>query len=341
MSNMGSCVVPSEVSRHKCLIYDGHPSQQLSVVVPFLTTALQNNWRCLYLGNPEMLRLVDGALKQHGIDTASAMKRGALLFSSERDHLKDGSFDAKAMIKGLCELIDNAVQDGFEGLCATGDMRWELGPDRNFDGLIEYEALLEQVFRDKPLIGLCQYHRDTIPPRTLKDALITHRSLYFGGDLNEDNVFYMPPEILLESNENAPDAKHGEWMCEQIMRVMQAERTRDQALAALEELNRNLERRVQERTEQLQVANRELEAFSYSVSHDLRAPLRAITGFSAILDKEAGETLGPEARTCLERVQSSARHMEELVDGLLTLSRIVKADLRSTRCDLSAIAKEV
>src|SRR5689334_21852302 len=94
-------LMSAEVSRHKCLIYDGHPSEQLSVVVPFLTDGIQNNWRCLYLGSPEMLHMVDGALRRRGVDTTAEMKRGALIFSSERGHLETGSFDARAMIDGL------------------------------------------------------------------------------------------------------------------------------------------------------------------------------------------------------------------------------------------------
>jgi hypothetical protein len=206
-----------EVSRHKCLIYGGHPSEQLPVIVPFLADGLTGNWRCLYLGSPEMVQMVEGSLPRHGIDTTSEMKRGALIFSSERGHLENGSFDPRAMIDGLRELIDDAMRDGFEGLCATGDMRWELGPDDNFDRLIEYEALLEQLFREKPLIGICQYHRDAIPPRTLKDALATHRSTYIGQTLNRDNLFYMPPEVLLESSDQPQEFKHGEWMCQQII----------------------------------------------------------------------------------------------------------------------------
>jgi signal transduction histidine kinase len=308
-------------------------------VVPFLAAGLQSNWRCLYLGSPEMVRMVNGALEQRGVHTGSEMKRGALLLSSERGHLKDGVFNAKAMIDGLCELIDDAVRDGFQGLYATGDMRWELGADENFDLLVEYEALLEQVFREKPLLGLCQYHRDVIPARTLRDALITHKSAYVGDTLNRDNVFYTPPDLLLESDQ-ALGAKQGEWMCQQILRVLKAEQARDRALVALEEVNRDLERRVVERTEQLEMANRELEAFSYSVSHDLRAPLRSISSFSGILAEEAGETLTPENREHLERVRSSARHMEELIEGLLTMARIAKTDLHRTAVDLSALARE-
>jgi signal transduction histidine kinase len=319
--------VSVEVSRHKCLIYDGHPSQQLPVVAPFLKSALQNNWRCLYLGSPEMVQMIDGALRQTAVVTTSEMKRGALLYSSERDHLQNGAFEPQAMINGLCELIDGAVRDGFEGLCATGDMRWELGTDENFDRLIEYEALLERVFRQKPLMGICQYHRDVIPPRTLREALLTHRSAYIGDTLNRDNLFYLPPEVTLESGDEVRDSRHGEWMCEQILRVLKAEQTRDKALSAVQELNRDLERRVKERTQQLEIANRELEAFSYSVSHDLRAPLRAISGFTQIVCEQAGAVLNPESRTLLQNVRSSAQQMGELIDGLLAMARVIKADL--------------
>jgi HTH-type transcriptional regulator, bacterioopsin transcriptional activator and related proteins len=184
-----------EASRHKCLVYDGQPSDQLPVVVPFLKTGLRDNWRCLYLGSPETLGMLDGALRKAGIDPAAEMKRGSLVFSSERQHLSQGVFDPRAIVKGLREMIDGAVEDGFQGLCATGDMRWELGSDANFEFLVEYEALLEQLFREKPLLGLCQYHRAVIPVRTLRDALLTHRTTYIGESLNQDNLFYMPPRF--------------------------------------------------------------------------------------------------------------------------------------------------
>jgi signal transduction histidine kinase len=309
------------------------------VVVPFLKEGLRSNWRCLYLGSPDMVQMIDGGLRQTGVDITSEMKRGALLFSSERSYLENGSFDPRAMINGLCELIDGAVRDGFEGLCATGDMKWELGPDENFNLLMEYEALLERVFRDKPLMGICQYHRDVIPPRTLREALLSHRSAYIGDTLNRDNLFYTPPEIVLESDDK--EYQHGEWMCQQILRVLKAEQARDKALSALQEMNRDLERRVKERTQQLEISNRELEAFSYSISHDLRAPLRAVSTFTQIVWKEASDVLKPEHRTLLHNVRSSAEEMTELIDGLLEMARVVKTELHSTPCDLSMIAGEV
>lgn len=338
----------AEVSRHKCLIYDGKPSEQLPVVVPFLKEGLRDNWRCLYLGSPEMVEMVDGALTAKGTRTRREVERGALILSSDRSHLSDGNFEPQVMIEMLCQFVDNAVENGFEGLCATGDMKWELGADKNFDRLLEYEASLEQVFREKPLRGICQYHRDLVPAKAVRDALVTHQSTFIGDTLNRDNLFYIPPECFLDEHEAVDGTKQGEWMCQQILRVLKAEEKRDSALAAqrqlaeeLEEANRSLERRVKERTAELEAANSHLGAFSYSVSHDLRAPLRSIIGFSDILASEFGEALGEEGRIHLNRVRRSAGQMGELIEGLLHLARVAQADLNRIPVDLTALAEEV
>jgi len=109
-----------------------------------------------------------------------------------------------------------------------------------------------------------------------------------------------------------------------------------------EERRRNaheeLEQRVVQRTAQLEAANRELEAFSFAVSHDLRAPLRGIDGFSRILVEDHAAGLSPEARAVLERVRATCQRMGELIDALLTLSRIARSEPRRETVDLSAIA---
>ena len=93
--------------------------------------------------------------------------------------------------------------------------------------------------------------------------------------------------------------------------------------------------------QELEAANKELEAFSYSVSHDLRAPLRSIHGFSAILMEDYREKLGAEGLDYLERVCSGAEHMGTLIDDMLILSRISRREMNSTSVDLSALAEEV
>ncbi|MCI0610646.1 MAG: PAS domain S-box protein [Anaerolineae bacterium] len=92
---------------------------------------------------------------------------------------------------------------------------------------------------------------------------------------------------------------------------------------------------------ELEAANKELEAFSYSVSHDLRAPLRSVDGFSQALLEDYGEMLPPEGRNFLERIRSSALRMADLIDDLLNLSRVTRAPLKSVAVDLSKLAENI
>lgn len=106
-------------------------------------------------------------------------------------------------------------------------------------------------------------------------------------------------------------------------------------------LNAELELRVQERTAELAAANQELEAFSYSVSHDLRAPLRSINGFSQALLEDYGAQLDAAALGYLQRVRGASQHMAVLIDDLLELARVTRSELRRERVDLSTLAKEI
>jgi signal transduction histidine kinase len=111
--------------------------------------------------------------------------------------------------------------------------------------------------------------------------------------------------------------------------------------AELHHLNAEFERRVAERTEQLEAANRELEAFSYSVAHDLRAPLRSIDGFSQVLIEDHAVDLGPHGVEQLHRVRGATARMGQLIDDLLQLSRVAAIELRQQSVNLSRLAHAV
>jgi signal transduction histidine kinase len=110
---------------------------------------------------------------------------------------------------------------------------------------------------------------------------------------------------------------------------------------ALASARANLEDKVRERTRQLTLANRELEAYSYSIAHDLRAPLRAITGFSQVLLDEAVERLNDEDRDALERIARAGNNMAQLIDEILELARVRRVDMAPAPVDLSAMSRSI
>ena len=107
------------------------------------------------------------------------------------------------------------------------------------------------------------------------------------------------------------------------------------------QLYSELERRVHERTNQLQQANQELEAFSYSVSHDLRAPLQHITGYSELLSEEYAAALDGKAHKYLDRITQGTERMAELINDLLRLSKFSRGELKWKKVDLSALAQQI
>jgi len=115
----------------------------------------------------------------------------------------------------------------------------------------------------------------------------------------------------------------------------------ERARLEIEQLNRQLDQRVREKTADLTAANRELESFAYSISHDLRAPLRGIDGFSHLLDEEYGERLDEQGRGYLKRVRGAAQRMGTLIDDILELSRVTRKQMVRERVDLSRMATEI
>ena len=108
----------------------------------------------------------------------------------------------------------------------------------------------------------------------------------------------------------------------------------------VQQLNALLELRVRQRTLELEAANRELGAFAYSVSHDLRAPVRRIDGFSRILEEDCGELLGSDGRYTLARIRAGVQDMGEMIDSFLRLSRSTRQELALEPVDLSALAAQ-
>jgi hypothetical protein len=197
-----------EKVRHQCMIYDGSPAKHLPGLAQVMRGQLRENKRCLYLNSPPLVAGIRSYLAADGLAVAQEANKGSLVLSSDTGHLVDGVFDASRMLAMLADAVSDALDQGYAGLWATGDMTWELGSEKNFGKLLEYECGLEEMFHDLPeLSGICQYHRDTLPEDALQVAVSKHRGIYLNETLSRVNPFYSPPGSAATPRLSAPGLK--------------------------------------------------------------------------------------------------------------------------------------
>lgn len=191
------------------MIYEGAPSRQLPALAALMREQLREGRRCLYLNSPPMVSGLRSYLAAAGVDVAQEVLNGNLLVSSDRGHLSGSSFDVGRMMDMLEDAISQALNDGYHGLWATGDMTWELGPEQDFSKLLEYEWQLEELFLRHPsLSGICQYHSDSLPKQAVRDGFVSHASLFVNETLSRVNPYYRrnESELGMPANQTELDA---------------------------------------------------------------------------------------------------------------------------------------
>jgi len=174
-------------------------------------------------------------------------------------------------------------------------------------------------------------------PRDMYDVIVPLRNKAFSGsisthELKYRNRYFFVRFIPIREAENEVSS---------VMTISQDITDIKKAEIEIKALNESLEKKVIERTAQLESANKELEAFSYSVSHDLRAPLRIIHGYSDILRMDHVEQLDKEGLRLFEVIMNNIKQMGVLIDELLNFSRLGKKELTSYDTDMNALVKEI
>ncbi len=195
--------------RHQCVIYDGSPARMLPAIAGHIKQKLSENIRCFYLNSPTMVAGLKSYLFAAGVDVPYEVARTSLILSSEQSHLKSGHFDTEELLCTLEDALNQALSDGYQGLWATGDMTWELGPDRDLDKLLEYEWRLEKLFKKYPsLSGICQYHANSLPHEMVAHSLLIHPALFINETLTRVNPRYIPTETPIQPVDITPELEN-------------------------------------------------------------------------------------------------------------------------------------
>jgi hypothetical protein len=198
---------------HVCTLYSTR-DEQLTAATEYIRGGLSRGERCLYVcceHTPDEFR--DG-LRAAGIDVDAEEARGALLLITKHEgHLKGGCFDPDKMIHMLHGAVKDALDAGFQGLCAAGDMSWLLDEADGSERIAEYEARLNAFYPSSRALGLCLYNRNRLPSATLDHSLATHRHVRLDGNILLDNPFYEAPEQAA-SRKTDGSGLHGklEWL---------------------------------------------------------------------------------------------------------------------------------
>lgn len=221
---------------HLCLIYRSR-QEQFSVVAPFIRQGLEKKEKCLYIADDRTVQEVKDVLAQEGIDVQAYLDSGQLhLLVKEQAYVKDGYFDPDKMITLLAESTEVALQEGFQGLRATGEMTWIIARLPGSERLIEYEAKLNHFFHGSKALAICQYNETRFSPELLLNVLATHPIVIVAG-LVTHNFYYIPPdEFLLEKQNPAKE----------YARYLSHIQEREQLALNLKQRAKELEQKVRE-----------------------------------------------------------------------------------------------
>ena len=286
---------------HFCQFYR---TQQdlLDTLVPYFKAGLESNEYCMWVtSEPLHVEQATGALRQAMPDFERYAAKGSIEIIPHSDwYMKGGNFEQSRVLNGWVDRLNRALDKGYDGLRLTGNTFWlESSQWQDFKA---YENVVNNVIGDYRMIAACTYSLDKCGASEVIDVVQNHQF------------------ALIK--------REGQW-------VLIEDSQRKRAAEEIGRLNEALARKA----EQIESTNRDLESFAYSVSHDLRVPLRAIDGFSQLLLKRYGDKLDDEGRRLLNVVRDSAGRMGQMIGDILAFSRTGRLVIAESEVNMENLAR--
>ncbi len=288
---------------HFCHFYQTR-QDLIDILIPFFKAGLENDEFCMWItSEPLTQRDAEAELRKAMPDFDRYVAKGAIEILPHTEwYLIGGSFEQKRVLDGWVERHDRARERGFAGLRLSGNTFWL--EDTQWKDFADYEHAVNDVIGQYHMIAICTYSLDRCGASEVIDVVRNHQFAL----IKRENRW-----TLFENSE------------------------RKRAAEMIERLNRDLATK----STQLEAANRDLESFNYSVSHDLRAPLRALDGFAKILSEDYGPKLDAEGNRLLNILRDSTAKMQKLIDDLLRFSRTGRAELNKADVDMEALVQSI
>ena len=199
-SSVATQIARLQQGDHICFYYES-AADQWTAVGAYIRQGLRRRERCLYIADDRNADEVVAGLIRARIDVERERKRGSLvLLTASEAHIKNGRFNAEAMLRLLNDAVEQALDDGFTGLRAAGEMTWMLLKAPGTHQAMAYEALMNEFYPKNRALGLCLYDRSRFDGTILCDSLRTHPRIMSSSAGLAANPFYEPPAVFLNAH---------------------------------------------------------------------------------------------------------------------------------------------
>lgn len=304
------------------------------------------------------LKIAFASLESKAEDIDYSIQSSLIIFFKKHDHFFHSTMLFVALILAIISgivIFAGRVQKQSESALKESEQRWQFALEGAGDGVWDLNLQSNKMYYSpkwKEMLGYsdneitCSLNewKQKIHPGDYKIVKEELRDLLAGNSRVLDSEhrllckngqykwIHATGKVMVLSNEGKP---------QRIIGTQRDITKRKQTEEEIIKLNNELEQRVRKRTEELQNAVKELEGFSYSVSHDLRAPLRAINGFLNILEEDHFENIDEEGKRLMKIIENNSRKMGQLIDDLLAFSRIGRADLQKVKIDMNPLIESI